>query len=111
MRPSASFYKEVPLEDGTHCPYFGESNEDNIPHGRGIEIWNDGLIEIGYWKNGFHTGNCIRIFSDGEFQVVEYYEEDEEDGVAERVKGKMYMTDGTEDEFDEHLYDEEDEEM
>ncbi len=42
-------------------------------HSRGIEIWNHGYIQIGYWENGKLTGTYIRKHSDGMFHVGEEY--------------------------------------
>ena len=51
---------------------FGELNENNKLHGRGIYIHDDGEIWIGYYENGgYSTGNYINIFSDGVFLVGE----------------------------------------
>jgi hypothetical protein len=72
---------------------FGELDEDNRLHGRGIKLWNDGAIFIGYYQNGeWSTGNFIYIHDDGVFEVGEYYRKDGE--VRERYT--RYMTDGTE---------------
>jgi hypothetical protein len=58
--------------------YYGEVNADGEEHGRGIQIWNDGDIWIGYFENGvWSTGNYIRIWDDGDkFEVGEYYMKD-----------------------------------
>ncbi len=56
MRPHAQFFKQD--EDITD---FGEFEEDRL-HGRGIGIYDDGAIIIGYCENGFwSTGNYIQI--------------------------------------------------
>ncbi len=56
---------------------FGEFNQDNDLHGRGIQIWNDGEIWIGYYeKGGLSTGNYIYIRYDGVFWVGEKYLKD-----------------------------------
>ncbi len=88
MRPSASFFEEGNyLLDGVHWTYFGELNENNILHGRGIKIWNIGAICLGYQENGeWTTGNSIYIFSDGSFRVGDVYFED---GVR-RERGIQY---------------------
>ncbi len=98
MRPSASFHKEGIDEDGDHWIYFGELNENNRAHGRGIRILNDGFINIGYFEDGWlSTGsNCITIYDDGDFSVGEYYLKDGE----KRERWTKYKTDGTEEEYD-----------
>ncbi len=71
--------------------YYGEVNGSGKPHGRGIEINNDGDIWIGYWQNGSDdTGNYIRIYDDGDFDVGECYMRD---GVR-WVRGTTYYTVG-----------------
>ncbi len=65
-----------PLQTNTHSDwkYYGELKADGEPHGRGIRIWLDGGIWIGYWWRWYmSTGNYIMIFSDGEFRVGEFY--------------------------------------
>ncbi len=75
---------------------FGEVNENNILHGRGIRIWNDGTIFIGYGEDGrLCTGNEITIYPDGWFDVGETY-------IKDGKKWKRftrYMTDGTEEKY------------
>ncbi len=76
---------------------FGEVNEDNRLHGRGINISNYGFIEIGYYENGWlSTGNHILILSGGNFSVGEIYRKE---GVRWE-RGTYYITDGTEEEYD-----------
>jgi hypothetical protein len=36
---------------GKYDRQFGEVNEDNRLHGRGIDIWSSGAICIGYFEN------------------------------------------------------------
>ncbi len=70
----------LPLQTKTklYIEYYGELNKSGYEHGRGIKIWNDGLIYIGYSENGlFSTGN-FRILSDGSFQVGDIYMKDGE---------------------------------
>jgi len=56
---------------------FGEFNEHNKLHGKGISIDSSGSIEIGYWNNGADApGNFITIWSGGVFSVGEYYLKD-----------------------------------
>ena len=77
--------------------YYGEVNADGKQHGRGIIIWNDGFIHIGYFKNGDRsTGNYIHILSDGVFVVGEYYMKDG----RLRGRGNRYKIDCSEEEYD-----------
>ncbi len=66
MRPSAKFF----FHDKYGTDY-GELDEHNNLHGRGIFIFNDGRILIGFVDNGEWTGNYIKIYNDGWFQVGE----------------------------------------
>ncbi len=56
-----------------HCgpegmKYIGEwSQETKMPHGRGIRIYQDGAIHIGYFDDGQAPGNYINIYKNGEF--------------------------------------------
>jgi len=59
------------------CIEFGERNEANNLHGKGIIISSFGTIYICYWNNGrFAPGNYLYIESDGDFSVGEYYMKD-----------------------------------
>ncbi len=71
---------------------FGEHKEDNEENGRGIRIFNNGDICIGYFENGRLIGNLIAINSDGTFYVGENYLKDG------RIlwRGTQYKTDGSE---------------
>ena len=87
LRPSGARY----FKDDN----FGELNEENNLHGRGIDT--DGGIYIQHWNNGdYAPGNYIHIYSsDGDFRVGERYLKD----------GRMHRrctrnkTDGTIDKF------------
>ncbi len=58
---------------------FGEVNENNRMNGRGIDIYNDDRISIGYFEDGSKsTGNYIIIYSSGKFDVGEIYNNDGE---------------------------------
>ncbi len=94
MRPDTSNYiKDLFLGE----TYFGELDEYNQAHGRGIKIWNDGTIQIGYFEDGYYsTGHYIHILSDGEFEVGEYYVEDR----VRRRRCTWYKTNGTEEKYD-----------
>jgi hypothetical protein len=101
MRPSASFLNEGKLDFGYvywDCwTYFGELNENNEAHGRGIRIYNCDHILIGYWKDGeCATGHYISISPDGGFSVGEKYKKDGEI----RYRGTTYFEDGTEKKYD-----------
>jgi hypothetical protein len=76
--------------------YYGEVNADGKAHGRGIFIWNEGLIDIGYFENGLRTGRYITRLSNGTFSVGEIYEKEGE----QWKRGTWYMTDGTEKQYD-----------
>ncbi len=93
MRPDPTKYSENTYD----YTYFGQFNESNRLHGKGILIWNRGDILIGYWKNGdLSTGNYIRIDSDGDFRVGEYYRKD-----GKRWnRGAWYKTNGSEEQYD-----------
>ena len=88
MQPNTLRYCD---EDGEQ---FGEVNEDNRLHGRGIYIDNDGTIDIGYFENGDETGYYID--SDGTFWVGEIYFKDGE----RRKRVTWYLTDGNEYKYD-----------
>ena len=75
----------------------GEFNEDNKLHGRGMNNYYNGIIGIGYYKDGeCATGNYLEIWSDGNFEVGECYLKD---GKL-CYRGTQYKTDGTTEEFD-----------
>ena len=58
--------------------YFGELNEKNIPHGRGIYIFPSGRIRIQYFNNGRYVPgtNFIDIRHGGDVDVGECYLKD-----------------------------------
>ena len=70
----------TPLQSKTYSngsKYYGELNENDKPHGRGILILNADDIRIAYYENGkISTGKYIHIHSDGCFTVGEIYFED-----------------------------------
>ncbi len=91
--------------DKKYNPAFGEVNEHNDLHGRGICICN-GTISIGYYENGeLSTGHYITINkwgdSWGEFRVGENYKKDGEKRISSR--GTIYKKDGTEEQYDDWL--------
>jgi len=64
------------IEKDKHI-YFGEVNEDNKFHGKGIDIWFNSHTFIGNFNNGkWAPGNYLEINSKGEFHVGEYYMKD-----------------------------------
>jgi hypothetical protein len=76
---------------GYYAGQFGEVNEDNSLHGRGINISFIGTITIGYFENGDRsTGNYIWIYRNGNFDVGECYMKD---GVR-WIRGTTYYTAG-----------------
>ena len=73
------FQKYPPLDDGIDVEvrspaefsnkviYFGEwDKNNNLRHGRGIQIWSDGAKFSGCWKNGKACGKGKLIHSDGD---------------------------------------------
>ncbi len=81
-----------------NLPSFGEHNENNEQAGRGIFIWPQSHIRIGYFDNGSpSTGNyIIIIFKSSRLEVGEIYWKD---GVKwERYT--EYNTDGSEKQYD-----------
>ena len=59
--------------------YYGELHPNGRLHGRGINIYDNGII-IGYFENGgLSTGNYIYICWNGEFRVGERYTKDGND--------------------------------
>ncbi len=61
-------------ENVLYNPGFGEVNEDNKLHGRGIHIFQRDCITIGYFERNFRgTGHYIYIVLDGRFWVGECY--------------------------------------
>lgn len=65
--------------------YFGERDSKNKRHGKCIEVYSDGTIDIGYRHNGmFVSDNYINIWSNGMF-VVGWSNEDTA-GQIKRIK-------------------------
>jgi hypothetical protein len=89
LRPSdAKYYYEG---------IFGEFNEKNKLHGRGIRIDSYGDIFIGYFNKGWRApGNFILIYKDGDVDVCEHYLK----GGENRARGTRYMANGTIYKFD-----------
>ena len=80
--------------------YFGERNEHNKPHGRGIGIYSTYFIRIGYFNNGgWAPGNYLTIWSDGQLDVGECYLKDGK----KWDKGTLYEVNGNEEKFDRAL--------
>ncbi len=90
----------TPLQTKTYWwgKYYGEVDADGKGHCRGILIWNNGRITIGYFENDdVSTGNYITIYWNGEFRVGKYYTKD---GVSWE-RGTQYYTNGKEEKYDE----------
>ena len=50
--------------------YYGEHNKDFVPHGRGIRVYRNGNIYIGYENNNYAgIGRSINLTKDGWFRV------------------------------------------
>ena len=88
LRPSGKNYN-----DGW---YFGEFNENNERHGRGICIYPDGGISIGYWDDGYGgPGNNLTIMPSGNVEVGERCMKD---GYL-RARGTCYKKNGDTEKF------------
>ena len=71
---------------------FGEMNHINNLHGRGIYMFFQGSIRIGYFNNKWSApGNFIEIYSDGDVDVGQKYQKYGE--IFSR--GTRYKADGT----------------
>ncbi len=82
-----------PLRYYKYGESFGELNEDNSLHGRGLRIWTNGQCQIGYFEDNFWSiGNYILILPNNDFRVGENYLNDK----AIRWRGTYYKWDGTE---------------
>ena len=82
-KDTKSWLSMQPNPLGFHSRYyignvFSEENENNRLNGRGIHIYNDGRILIGYFDEDdeLSTGNYIKISRYGDFFVGERYEKD-----------------------------------
>lgn len=53
-----------PLDNGAE--YEGEWDENNHKDGRGVQIWVDGSLYEGYWKNDKANGRGRLIHADGD---------------------------------------------
>jgi hypothetical protein len=97
MRPNANFYKEGYSDIGDHWTHFGELNENNKAHGRGIRFYKYGGITIGYGEDGrWSTDYYIDIYQHGLFEVGEWYMKDGK----KRIRYTRFYPDGTEEEYD-----------
>lgn len=48
--------------------YYGELNSEDKPDGRGVRIWEDGVIYVGYWSDGKEKpGHYLKYNNNGEF--------------------------------------------
>ena len=76
--------------------FIGEQINLDAKYCRGINIYSDGRISIGYYlKSSPAPGNYIWINGDGRFKVGKYYGSIETLG----YKGTEYKTDGTTQEY------------
>ena len=56
-----------PAQFNNKVIYFGEwDKENNLRHGRGIQLWIDGAKFLGCWKNGKACGKGKLIHADGD---------------------------------------------
>ena len=56
-----------PAQFSNKVIYFGEwDKKNNLRHGRGIQVWSDGAIFLGCWKNGKAHGKGKLIHADGD---------------------------------------------
>ena len=55
--------------------YEGEWNAQNLRDGRGIQIWPNGSIYEGYWRNGKTHGKGRLIHADGDVQEGDWVED------------------------------------
>ena len=78
--------------------YIGEwSFETKKPHGRGIRIYDNGNIRIGYRKNGDITlGKYVDVWPKGRVAVGEWYQ-----GMHQITtnRGTEFLQDGSEREY------------
>lgn len=74
--------------------YFGEwSKETKLPHGKGIQIRQDGSIRLANYSNGeMAEGRFVTIYKSGWISVGET--KIDQEGKL-RWKGSQYRTDGT----------------
>ena len=72
---------EATLEDGAH--YKGQWNKStNQRHGRGNQVWTDGSIYDGYWKNDKANGRGRLIHADGDIYDG-YWKDDKAHGFGQ----------------------------
>ena len=79
---------------GNEYSYLGEWNRETwLPNGRGVYIYNNGEIWIGYFNNRWAApGNYVEIKGKGEFVVGEYYKLEDE---SLQSRYTEYKSDGT----------------
>ncbi len=62
--------KQIETKENSNATYFGELNRDKKEHGKGILLYIDGSIYLGYFANGHYAaGSYIHILRDGSFDV------------------------------------------
>ncbi len=78
--------------------YFGEwSHDTKLPHGKGIQIRQDGSIRLANYSNGeMSEGRFVTIYKSGWISVGETTKD--QDGKL-RWKGFQYRNDGSCEEF------------
>ena len=54
--------------------YKGQWNKNNLKEGRGYQIWLDGSIYEGYWKNNMANGKGRLIHKDGDASLMMHAE-------------------------------------
>lgn len=78
-------------KDGTI--YIRELGAENNPKSRGMRIYSNGNIDVGYWNHRHNApGNYIYIYKEGIFHVGECYRDKNGDL---GYRGIQYKTDGT----------------
>ena len=75
---------------------FGEHNQDRKLSGRGVRIDKFGVIFAGYYENGNDApGRFIEVRDDGSLFLGEWYLGPD----GNDLKGTLYKTDGTTEDF------------
>ena len=79
----------VTMDDGS--VFTGDWNiATNMRHGQGNQVWQDGSIYDGYWKNGLANGRGRLVHADGDIYDG-HWKDDKAHG-----KGQYTHTDGAE---------------
>ena len=64
--------KKGPVEMENKAIYVGEWNSNNLRHGIGNQIWNDGSMYEGYWANDKPNGKGRFIYTNGDVYEGEW---------------------------------------